>query len=269
MLKKGSRKVFYFGHRYKCPFCKSKLRTLLPFGLDNPVLKEKKVVGGGYRLNACCPVCKSFDRERLLYLYLLNKTDIFSKSQALLHVAPEPRLSDVLRGQSTIDYLTADIRSAGVMIKMDITDIQYRDCRFDSIICNHVLEHIVDDRQAILELYRVLKPGGWAILQVPLSTVLSQTYEDSEITSEQERECAFGQSDHVRIYADDYKDRLEQAGFTVDIFDWNNDAANYGGDANKFGLDPKERIYVACKRDPEIDHALACPTNSRPSNSRK
>lgn len=232
---------------------------MLPFGLDIPVLKEKKVVGAGYRPNACCPVCKSFDRERLLYLFLLHETNIFAKPQALLHVAPEPRLSEILQARPSIDYLTADKHSAGVMVRMEITNIQYHECRFDSIICNHVLEHVVDDRKAIRELYRVLRPDGWAILQVPVSMTLGKTYEDSCITTEEDRERAFGQSDHVRIYADDYVDRLEEAGFNVDIFDWTTDATNYGGDTNRFGLDTKERIYFACKQNRKIKQSSVNP----------
>jgi SAM-dependent methyltransferase len=247
VLKRGLRKAFYFGTKYECPVCKAGLRKLLPFGLDIPVLKEKKVFGGGCRPNACCPVCKSFDRERLLYLFLRHNTNIFAEPQALLHVAPEPRLAELLRDIPSIDYLTADIHSAGVMVVMDITNIQYGDCRFDSIICNHVLEHIVDDRKAIQELHRVLKPGGWAILQVPLSMTLERTYEDSDITTEQDRERIFGQTDHVRIYAADYRDRLEEAGFKVDIFDWTSNSGDYGGNTNRLGLDRDERIYFAYK----------------------
>jgi len=162
-------------------------------------------------------------------------------------VAPESGLSDVLRDKSSLDYLTADIRSEGVMVRMDITNIQYPDCRFDCIICNHVLEHIIDDRKAMLELYRVLKPGGWAILQVPLSMSLKQTYEDSEILTEKDREEAFGKSDHVRIYANDYKDRLEQAGFKVGVFNWTNEATDFGGNTNRFGLNKEEHVYLARK----------------------
>lgn len=232
---------------YECPLCKSQLRTFLPFGLKRPVLKEKNVVGGGYRLNALCSVCGSLDRERLIYLFLLNKTDIFKRPQRVLHVAPEQRLSEVLGKQSSLDYLVADLGSEDVMVKMDITNIQYPDCCFDSIVCNHVLEHVVDDRKAMSELYRVLKAGGWAILQVPLSLSLKRTYEDAAISTETDREKAFGQSDHVRIYAKDYKDRLEQAGFKVSVFNWTNEASSFGGNINRFGLNESEDVYLASK----------------------
>jgi SAM-dependent methyltransferase len=237
----------YFGLRYRCPFCCARLRTFLPYGLAFPVLKEKKVVGGGYRQNALCPICGSLDRERLLYLYLLHKTDLFAKPKKLLHVAPEPRLADVLRATPSVDYLTADLVSKRAMVKMDITDIGFPEASFDVIICNHVLEHVLDDAEAMSELYRTLKPGGWAILQVPLSLSLTHTYEDPSITTTSGREEAFGQADHVRLYAADYQDRLVRAGFTVSIFSWITEAEHFGGRRNLFGLDENERMYVVRK----------------------
>lgn len=246
-LRATYKKVSYFGLRYKCPFCKSRLRTFLPFGLNFPVLKEKKVVGGGYRQNALCPICGSIDRERLLYLYLLHKTDIFQKPEKLLHVAPEARLADILRAKVNIDYLTADISSKNVMVEMDISNIRFPDDSFDVIICNHVLEHIIDDGKAMSELFRTLKPGGWAILQVPISLTLKNTYEDFSITTITGREKAFGQGDHVRIYAKDYQHRLAQSGFRVYVFNWVAEAENFGGQRNVFGLNEEECVYFVSK----------------------
>jgi predicted SAM-dependent methyltransferase len=246
-LRTSYRKVFYFGLSYKCPFCNSNLRTFLPHGLNFPVLKEKKVVGGGYRQNAICPICDSHDRERLLYLYLLYKTDLFQKSKKLLHIAPEPRLKIILRSKINIDYLSADISKKNVMVKMDITNIEFPNNSFDVIICNHVLEHIIEDGKAISELYRTLKPKGWAILQVPISLTLKNTYEDFSIITIPEREKAFGQGDHVRIYSKDYQERLTQAGFKVYVFKWKTEAENFGGKRNKFGLNGQECIYFAAK----------------------
>ena len=240
------KRIRFFGFRYKCPLCKSFVRVLLPFGDDFPVLKDHDVVGSGYR-HALCPVCYSFDRERLLYLYLLHKTDLFAGRYRVLHIAPEQRVKTVLSRKINLEYLTADLLESDVVIKVDITNIQFRDDSFDAIICNHVLEHIIDDRKAMAELYRVLKPSGWAILQVPISLSLEATYEDPSITTEKGREEAFGQSDHVRIYAKDYKARLTQTGFKVDIFDWTTKRANFGGPRNLFGLDERERVYIARK----------------------
>jgi len=241
------KKIRFFGLRHLCPFCKSRLGRFLPYGLTFPVLTEKKVVGGGYRLNTLCPVCDSFDRERLLYLHLVHKTEIFSKPQKVLHIAPEVRVRNVLTGKANIDYLTADLMADNVMAKVDITDIRYPDNSFDSIICNHVLEHVIDDRKAMSELYRVLKPGGWAILQVPMSLALESTYEDFTINTPEGREIAFGQNDHVRIYAKDYVDRLSQAGFKVELHNWYAENDNFGGRANRFGLNEEECVYRVSK----------------------
>jgi SAM-dependent methyltransferase len=241
------RAIYYFGFRYQCPFCHSRLRRFLPFGLNSPVFVEKQVVGGGYRQNCMCPKCRSIDRERLLYLYLLHETDVFKKPIKLLHVAPEPRLSNILQAKASINYLTADISGTDVMVKMNITDIQFLDNSFDAIICNHVLEHIIDDGKAISELYRTLKLGGWAILQVPISLSLKNTYEDFSITTIKGREEAFGQSDHVRIYANDYRERLAKAGFKVSVFKWVTELEKFGGQRNVFGLNEQECVYLASK----------------------
>jgi FkbM family methyltransferase len=147
--------------------------------------------------------------------------------------------------QPNIDYLSADIGSPLAKVQMDITDIKYPDDHFDVIICNHVLEHIPDDWKAMAELYRVLKPRGWAILQVPISLSLNQTYEDPLVTSPEERERAFGQNDHVRIYAKDYRDRLERVGFSVEIFSFVKDFGE--SSIHKYGLSKDENIYVCSK----------------------
>jgi SAM-dependent methyltransferase len=246
-LRKINKQILNYGFKYKCPICGSKLRKFLPFGFNFPVLAQKNVIGGGYRLNAHCPVCGSFDRERLLYLYLLYKTDIFKKQTKLLHIAPELSLSSILKKKNNIDYLTADLNSKGVMIQMDVTDMPYPDYTFDAIICNHVLEHIIDDRKAMRELYRILKPVGWGILQVPLSLSLEKTYEDYSISTPSEREQAFGQYDHVRIYAEDYYERLEEAGFQVNQFKWWEDNRDFGGPENRFGFIENESVVIVVK----------------------
>jgi predicted SAM-dependent methyltransferase len=116
-----------------------------------------------------------------------------------------------------LDYVSADLNSPYAMLNMDVTDIFYEECLFDVILCSHVLEHVEDDRKAIREFHRVLKPGGWAILQVPVSSELEETLEDTKVETPEERELAFGLKEHVRKYGLDYKDRLESAGFTVNV----------------------------------------------------
>lgn len=236
----------YTGTKFECPFCGGNFRKFLPSGLNIPALKEKKMVGGGRRLNAVCPRCYSLDRERLVYLYLKNKTNIFYKELKVLHIAPRENLQKVLKSCANIDYLSADLRSPLAMIKMDITNIKCEDNLFDIIICNHVLEHIPNDQKAMSELYRVLKPGGWAILQVPISLSLNKTYEDPLIVTPEEREKVFGQSNHVRIYANDYKDTLKKAGFFVQVYNF---AKEFGEIVSrKYGLLKDENIYICSKR---------------------
>ena len=215
------------------------------------MLREANVVGAGHRLNCRCPRCRSRDKERLLYLYLVNDTDIFDENVRLLHVAPERNLSKAFSKHRNIDYLTADINpnagSGQVMVKMDITDIQYDDDSFDAIVCCHVLEHVLDDRKAISEFYRTLRPGGWAILQVPVALSLDTTIEDPTATTREARERVFGQANHVRLYGKDYKNRLEEAGFSVEEFEWTKSNERYGGPTNRYGLNENEVIYRVSK----------------------
>ena len=134
----------------------------------------------------------------------------------LLHVAPEPCVSDRLRALAGTGYLSADLLDPHAMEQMDICDIRHSDASFDAVYCNHVLEHVEDDRQALREFHRVLRDGGWALLMVP--TYPGPTCEDSSIATPQERLVAFGQEDHVRRYGEDFKERLVEAGFEATVF---------------------------------------------------
>ena len=235
----------YRGTDYTCPFCGGRFARLMPGGFNFPVLREKQVIGAGPRENAVCPRCYSQDRERLVYLFLQAKQpEIFSEPRALLHVAPEPTLSAKFRACPRLKYLAADLDSHLADVQMDITAIGQPDASYDAIVCNHVLEHIPDDRKAMSELYRVLKPGGFAILQVPISAT-TPTYEDFTIEDPRAREEHFGQYDHVRIYGHDYVDRLRSVGFEVTTY-----AATDFLEAKRvreFALNPDERVYVATK----------------------
>jgi len=169
------------------------------------------------RDNALCPWCLSLERHRILWKYLEDKTDIYSdKVIKVLHFAPEWHFQERFKAAPNIDYLSCDLDMPTAMDKQDITALTYADESFDMIMCNHVLEHIPDDRKAMSELFRVLKPGGWAILQTPMNQD-EKTYEDDSITNPKEREEHFGQNDHVRLYGLDKKQRLEAVGFEVTI----------------------------------------------------
>jgi SAM-dependent methyltransferase len=155
-----------------------------------------------------------------MWLYLQRKTTFFTQPLKVLHIAPELCFIDRFEAQENLEYITADIESPLAKVKMDIHDIPFEDDSFDVVFCNHVLEHVRDDGRAMQEMHRVLKPGGWGIMQIPLFFPLPEaTYEDASITSPAEREKAFGQNDHVRLYGKDYPQRLEKAGFKV-TEDW-------------------------------------------------
>ena len=198
------RKRLFSGRERYCPLCQNELRLFLSYGLIP-------------RPNAWCPVCGSLERHRLSWMVLQQKTNLFDSSpKSLLHIAPEKIIEDKVKNLGHINYLSADLYDPRAMVKMDVTSIQYPDNVFDVIFCSHVLEHIADDRQAMHELYRVLKPAGFAMLMVPIT--VEKTFEEPSITSPAERERMFGQHDHVRRYGPDFKDRLEESGFDVRAF---------------------------------------------------
>lgn len=197
--------VVYAGSRHHCAICGRRARRLLDHG--NPPRRGIK-----------CPFCNSLDRHRLDWIFFQRSTDLFDGvPKRMLHVAPEYWLADRFRAIPGIDYLSGDLRSPRAMVKMDITDIQYPDNHFSVIYCSHVLEHVPDDRKAIGEFFRVLAPGGWAVLQVPIRS--DKTWEDPDITDPDERARLFGQSDHVRNCGPDYVERMREAGFDADVLE--------------------------------------------------
>ncbi len=241
--------IFYSGNKYICIFCGGKFRKLLPSGINGKTAKD--LIGGGYRY-VICPKCGSPDRERLIYFYLKNRTKILNKVGKkinLLHIAPEKNLRKVFASEKHISYFPGDINPKGDDYKIDITKISnFRDNFFDVIICNHVLEHIPNDKKAMRELLRVLSPAGFAILQVPISKTIEKTFEDFSIKKPKDRERVFGQSDHVRIYGKDYKERLENIGFKVTVYNIKNNLTN--NEIEKLGINKEEVMYV-CKKTPK------------------
>lgn len=220
------------GENVECPCCEKQFKKFLSYGV-NP------------RNGALCPWCLSLERHRLLWKYLEDKTNIYVDSLKVLHFAPEHQFQERLKVASNIDYLSCDLDMPTAMEKQDITDLTYEANRFDVILCNHVLEHIPNDHKAMTELHRVLKPGGWAILQTPMSS-MQATIEDLTITDPKERERLFGQNDHVRTYGLDKKDRLESAGFRVEVDNYVKEAFSKT-ECMYFGFDVSEAIYVCHK----------------------
>ena len=180
-----------------------------------------------------------------MWLYLKHKPNLFSDNLRLLHFAPEYILQKNFASFPNLDYVSADLDSPLAMVKADIMNIPYKDDSFDVILCSHVLEHVADDQKAMRELFRVLMPGGWAILQSPVDRQRNETFEDPNVTSPQDRLRFFGQSDHVRVYGRDYKDRLEKAGFSVKVDGY---VRSLGADEiNVHGLREDEVIYLCTK----------------------
>ena len=226
--------IFYLGSSVECPICHKSYRKFLPYGRKG-------------RVNALCPNCLALERHRLIWLYLQKCTDFFTTPQKMLHIAPEYCFLDRFEKLQNVEYITADIESPLAKIKMDIHDIPFPEDTFECAMCNHVMEHVHDDRQAMGEILRVLKPGGWAIIQVPFFPPLPDTtYEDPAINTAAARFKAYGQEDHLRLYGKDYKQRLESSGFEVteDMFVERLPSS----EINRHAL-PHEAIYICRKSE--------------------
>ncbi len=226
-----------FGKNNECPVC-GYVGAFLPFG-EPP------------RPKAQCPSCYSLERMRMLWHFLKFQRSITSDKLKLLHIAPDKGLYKKLNELNNIDYVAGDYFAKGYayekgVIHLDITDLKFENSSFDAVVCVHVLEHIVDDVKAMKEVYRVLKPGGWAILQVPLNDKAEATYENWNITEPEDRKKHFGQWDHVRVYGLDYKNRLEKAGFFVEVIDYVSGSGSQV--AKKYSFPTKDDIYLCHKK---------------------
>jgi predicted SAM-dependent methyltransferase len=226
-------KLYFKGNQFTDPIDGSSYRKFLPYGYQN------------LRQNALCPGTLSLERHRLLWLYLDRKTSFLTDSIRVLHVAPEQVFYKKFKSFSHWNYTTTDLHSPLADVKADICALPFEDNSYDLILCNHVLEHIPNDLKAMKELYRVLKPRGTAILQVPLEEDRENTFEDDSITDQQERTRIFGQYDHVRVYGQDYYNRLQKAGFKATPVDYIKEVTE--GDIKRFAL-PTERIPVVTKK---------------------
>ncbi|MCF4102391.1 class I SAM-dependent methyltransferase [Gillisia sp. M10.2A] len=191
------------GNNYQDPIDGKSFRKFLPYGY---VVQRENVLS---------PSTLSLERHRLLWLYLKNETTFFTNKLKVLHFAPEQAFYKRFRKLKNLDYTTTDLNSPLADVKADICNLPFEDNTYDFILCNHVLEHIPDDIKAMKELYRVLRPGGTAILQIPQDLNREKTFEDNSITSKEERARIFGQYDHVRVYGRDYFETLRGIGFKV------------------------------------------------------
>ena len=235
----GTRKIYhtlnrflYKGNNYYCPICEKSYNRFLP-GPDN------------IRSNSKCPGCSSLERHRLLWLYLTNELKILTLEINLLNIAPDYATQTKLRSLTNVNYVSVDLDSPLAMYNEDLTNLSFKDNSFDAILCYHVLEHIEEDLKAIFELHRILKTGGWAIIQTPIDNDREKTYEDFTIKSPAERKRIFGQEDHVRIYGRDYFSKLKNGGFNVtgDTF-----IKKFSeSEITKYVLDKNEMIFFCTK----------------------
>lgn len=227
------RAAAFLGRRYTCPCCGWKLRAFTRGGASMRT-----------RHHGYCPRCNSKARHRRDWLYLRDRTDLFSASLRLLHISPKYSLSRRLSRMDNLRYVAGDLEHRPhVSMRFDVSTLPLRSGTFDCAVCIHVLEHVERDRHAIAEIYRVLKPGGWALITVPVR--LDQpTFEDATIMSPEGRMRAFGETDHVRFYGSDFVDRLESCGFTVEI-----DRAESLDEATKdrYGLLEDENVFFCRK----------------------
>ena len=201
-------RIIFRGKKYTDPIDDSNYSKFLSYGYKT------------VRKNALCPGTLSLERHRLLWLYLDKETNFLSSNLKVLHVAPEQVFYKKFKKLKNWEYFTFDLNSPIADIKGDLISTNFKDEYFDLIICNHVLEHIEDDKSALDEMYRILKYNGISILQVPINVERENTFEDLSIKSKIQREKYFGQYDHVREYGLDFKDRVEQAGFKVEMINY-------------------------------------------------
>ena len=233
---------------FHCPICGSTISPLKSVGSPYQILTDLQVIGAGARPQKCHG-CNSSDRDRLVYLYLRDVEKIFTKDQpqvSVLHVAPENCIAEKLMANCNIRYTAIDSFEHGYdypeyIEKMDLLDLKFEDKSIDIILCNHVLQDIADDISAIKEIYRVLKLGGKAILQVPISPVVDSIMEHKGYLSEEECTARYGQRFHKRIYNEKgYVARLKSVGFNVDVLKI---SEQYPFES----VNPKEVLFIANK----------------------
>lgn len=196
----------YAGRGRRCPVCGKHCRKFMPYGYVRS------------REDALCPRCMALERHRMIWLWLERETDLMSRRPRLLHIAPEASLMRHFKRlyRDSGEYITADLESPLADMHFDVQQIPLPERSVDVVICNHLFEHVEDDRLAMRELWRIMRHGGWGIMLVPENRAMAKTFEDDSITDPAERTRLFGQYDHRRVYGRDYDERLQSAGFKVE-----------------------------------------------------
>lgn len=244
------------GHEVYCALCDGEFDSFIPHRGVSP---------------GRCPRCGSLERHRLLVGFLRERTDLFTARLSVLHIAPEYGLQRRLRRLDNLTYRSADLDSPLAMDRVDLLDMPYADGSFDVVICNHVLEHVADDRLALSEIRRVLVSAGRALLLSPIDQELAETLEDPTVTAPAERDRVFGQSDHMRRYGRDFAERVAEAGFAVDVcspidlFD-QAEIARHGLRRDSAALFHDDDIFI-CRRAADPDGGSVTRVAQTPSSS--
>lgn len=239
----------FLGSSKSCYICKKTFRSFMPFRggyASPPFVRELDVIGSDVE-NFSCPYCGCHDRERHLYMYL-DKLNLWIRltGSSVIHFAPEDKIAKRIMSQNPALYVKADLVPGSLDIeKIDITAIPKPNESFDLLICNHVLEHVPDDRRALSEIFRILKPGGYAILQTPYSSFLSNSFSDSSINTDALRLRYYGQEDHVRLYGRDLFARIEGSGLSVRVHTHAQWLSEF--DASIYGVNPREDLILGVK----------------------
>ncbi|GAA4314752.1 hypothetical protein GCM10023183_35080 [Nibribacter koreensis] len=221
---------FYQGKEVFCPLCEGHFQKFLPFGVER-------------RPQALCPKCHTLERHRLLWLYLQEQVQVETQQLSVLHMAPEPVLQEKLKRLPNLQYRSADLSSPLAMDKVDIQRLPYADASFDLILCSHVLAHVPDEKLALQELSRVLKPKGRLLLQARIFLDLPQTLEEADVATPQQRLKAHGQADRFRKYGLDFSERVSAQGFAVSPVDYAQTRTSQ--EQQHLGLGQQEIIFVA------------------------
>lgn len=199
------------------------------------------------RWDARCPSCHSLERHRLLALLLKERPELVGGRT--IHFAPEPAVTRLVQPASQ-RYETADLVRRDCDLNLNLEAISLPDQSVDTFVLSHLLEH-VDDRKALAELYRCLRPGGAAVIMVPVVEGWKTSYENPAVTNERDRNLHFGQADHVRFYGADVRDRIREAGFVLE------EHVASGEDSVRFGLRRGESVFVAIRPRAEASASVS------------
>lgn len=240
------------GNRHQCYICQKTFHHFYPFrgGTKerSPFVSYLEVIGSDVD-NSCCPNCGLRNRERHLFMYS-DRLKLWDAAPGgvVLHFAAERNLRNAIVRVKPKEYIQGDLFPSDKEIRrIDVTAIGFPEEYFDFIICNHVLEHVPKDDQAISELCRVLKRGKCAVIQVPFSRMLTKSFEDENINTDELRLRFYGHEDHVRVYGEDLFSRLERAGFKVML--QKHSVLLPDLDAEFYGVNPREDLILVKRRE--------------------